>query len=64
VARAIVHEFARLMSSQKQRQELTPPRDDLVRCPIDSEDKASVKTHGRLTLREGVNCRIWSISDA
>ncbi len=64
VARAIVHEFARLMSSRKQRQELTPPRDDLVRCPIDSEDKASVKTHGRLTLREGVNCRIWSISDA
>ena len=64
VARAIVYEFARLMSSPKQRQELSPPRNDLVRCPVDSDDKSSVTTHGRLTLREGVNCRIWRASDA
>jgi hypothetical protein len=64
VARGIVQELARLMSSPKQRQELSPPRSDLIRCPVDKGDKASVKKHGRLTLREGVNCRIWSRSDA
>ena len=64
VARSIVHEIARMMSSPKARRDLSPPRKDLVRCPIDSKSQVFKKTHGRLTMREGVNCRIWSVSDA
>ncbi|HBF61733.1 MAG TPA: hypothetical protein DDW48_10050 [Methyloceanibacter sp.] len=63
VARAIVGEVARLISTPDHRGELSPPRSELVHCPIDNNDKATVYTHGRLTLRAGVNCRIWSVSD-
>ena len=50
VARAIVYEFARLMSSPKQRQELSPPRNDLVRCPVDT-----VNSHSLLSSNLNLN---------
>lgn len=63
VARAIVSEFSRLITSMDKKEKAKNQKGDLIRCPIKEVDNKSEQTHDQLRLRVGVNCRIWSSSD-
>jgi hypothetical protein len=63
VAREIAAEFSRLIMSTHQRKKTKGRKGDLIRCPIEKEDSKLDRTHDQLSLRVGVNCRIWSRSD-
>lgn len=63
VARAIVAELSRLITSPDPSKKLLKRKSDLIRCPIGEKDPQFEQTHGELTLGVGVNCRIWRKSD-
>ena len=64
VAKAIVAEFSQLIVPPGSAANLTKRRQELIRCPIGPKSEEGKQSHAGLTLQEGLNCRIWSKSDA
>jgi len=64
VAKAIVAEFSQLIVAPGNAAKLSKRRQELIRCPIGPKSEEGKQSHAGLTLQEGLNCRIWSKSDA
>jgi len=64
VARAIVAELVQQVVPSDRRDTRSWGANNLVRCPLGDETAVSAQIYDGLTMREGVNCRIWTSTEA